>query len=79
MIEIVERWGGWAFPMHDYERLSKDPQVAAVGVIVDVEESDGSMSRQVVPPWDFEATPASIRRAAPGLGEHQSEVLAELR
>ena len=31
VMEIVERHGGWAFPMHDYERLSKDPQVEAVG------------------------------------------------
>ena len=78
VIEIVERHGGWAFPMHDYERLSRDPQVAAVEAIVEVEQSDGTVLRQVAPPWDFELTPASVRRPAPALGEHQSEVLAEL-
>ncbi len=78
VIEIVERHGGWAFPMHDYERLSEDPQVEAVGAIIEVEEFDGSISRQIAPPWDFEDTPASIRRPAPRLGEHQDEVLAEL-
>ena len=79
VIEIVERHGGWAFPMHDYERLSRDPQVAAVGAIIDVEQADGSLMRQVAPPWDFEGTPVSMTmRPAPKLGEHQAEVLAEL-
>ena len=75
LIEIVERHGGWAFPMHDYERLSRDPQVEAVGAIIDVEQGDGSVLQQVAPPWDFEGTPASVRRPAPRLGEHQEEVV----
>ena len=79
VIEIVERHGGWAFPMHDYERLSKDPQVEAVGAIIEVEQSDGSTMSQIAPPWDFEGTPVSMTmRPAPSLGEHQSEVLGEL-
>ena len=79
VIEIVERHGGWAFPMHDYERLSRDAQVAAVGAIIDVEQGDGSVLQQVAPPWDFEGTPVSTKmRPAPGLGEHQDEVLGEL-
>ena len=73
VIEKVERAGGWAFPMHDYQRLAADSQVAAVGALVEV----GGV-RQVAPPWDFEATPAAIRRPAPKLGEHTPEVLAEL-
>ena len=79
VIDIVERHGGWAFPMHDYERLSRDPQVAAVGAIASVDQGNGSMLEQVAPPWDFEETPATIRRPAPRLGEHQSEILAELQ
>ena len=79
VIEIVQRYGCWAFPMHDYERLSRDPQVAAVGAIIDVEQGDGSVMRQVAPPWDFEGTPVSMTmRPAPRLGEHQAEVLSEL-
>ena len=78
VIEVVERHGGWAFPMHDYERLSKDPQVAAVGAIIEVEQQDGSVMRQVAPPWDFEQTPVSMTmRPAPRLGQHQDEVLSE--
>ena len=50
VMEIVERHGGWAFPMHDYERLSKDPQVEAIGALIDLEQSDGSVMRQVAPP-----------------------------
>lgn len=79
VMEIVERHGGWAFPMHDYERLSRDPQVAAVGAIIDVEQTDGAIMRQIAPPWDFEGTPVSMTmRPAPRLGEHQGEVLGEL-
>ena len=79
VIEIVERHGGWAFPMHDYERLSKDPQVEAVGAIIEVEQPDGSIMCQIAPPWDFEGTPVSMTmRPAPSLGEHQAEVLGEL-
>ncbi len=79
VIEIVQRHGGWAFPMHDYERLSRDPQVAAVGAIIDVAQADGSLMQQVAPPWDFEETPVSTTmRPAPDLGQHQNEVIAEL-
>ena len=79
VMEIVERHGGWAFPMHDYERLSNDPQVAAVGAIIDLEQSDGSLMSQIAPPWDFEGTPVPTpTRPVPKLGEHQSEVLREL-
>ena len=78
IIGIVERHGGWAFPMHDYERLSQDPQVEAVGAIIDLEQADGSVMRQVAPPWDFEGTPVSTpARPAPRLGEHQVEVVAD--
>lgn len=73
VIEKIERCGGWAFPMHDYERLAADPQVAAVDAIIEVDAL-----RQVAPPWEFEATPVEIRRPAPALGEHNAEVRAEL-
>ena len=79
VMEIVERHGGWAFPMHDYERLSRDPQVEAVGALFDLEQADGSVMRQVAPPWDFEGTPVPTpSRPAPALGQHQDEVLGEL-
>lgn len=79
VMEIVERHGGWAFPMHDYERLSNDPQVGAVGAIINLEQTDGSLMRQVAPPWDFEGTPVPTpTQPAPALGQHQDEVLAEL-
>ena len=79
VIEIVERHGGWAFPMHDYERLSQDPQVEAVEALINLQQPDGSTMRQVAPPWDFEATPvATPTRPAPRLGQHQDEVLDQL-
>ncbi len=73
VIEKVERAGGWAFPMHDYQRLAADPQVAAVGALVDI----GGV-QQVAPPWEFETTPAAIHRPPPTLGQHTAELLQEL-
>lgn len=74
VIEKVERRGGWAFPMHDYQRLIQDPQTAAVSAVLNV----GGV-KQVAPPWDFEQTPTQLPRPAPNLGQHTAEVLAELR
>ena len=73
VIEKVERRGGWAFPMHDYQRLIQDPQTAAVSAVLNV----GGV-KQVAPPWDFEQTPTQLPRPAPNLGQHTAEVLAEL-
>ena len=73
VIQKVERRGGWAFPMHDYQRLTQDPQITAAGAVVNVEGI-----AQVAPPWDFAQTPTQPPRPAPNLGQHTTEVLAEL-
>ena len=77
-MEIVRRNGGWAFPKNDYERLANAPQVEHVGMIQSVEGLDGGSVRMQMPPWDFSATPADVRRPAPRLGQHGIEVLSEL-
>ena len=46
-----------------------------------VQEVDSPVSgrqRVVGPPYRLSETPASVRRAAPGLGEHNEEVLASI-
>jgi len=54
------------------------PQVVANEVIVETEHPRAGRLRQTRAAARFSATPASIRRGAPGLGEHTAEVLAEL-
>ncbi|HTT39329.1 MAG TPA: CoA transferase [Burkholderiales bacterium] len=54
------------------------PQVLASGTIVESEHHAAGRLRQARHAARFAATPASIRRGAPRLGEHTDEVLAEL-
>jgi crotonobetainyl-CoA:carnitine CoA-transferase CaiB-like acyl-CoA transferase len=72
---IIERHGGWAFPYFDYQEFVEDDHVRQMGLVVEVENSEGSVRREVRPPWQFSDTPASIRRPAPGLGADTAEIL----
>ena len=54
------------------------PQVLANNVIVETEHPAAGRLRQTRAAARFSATPTSIRRGAPALGEHTSEILAEL-
>jgi alpha-methylacyl-CoA racemase len=60
-------------PVNTLEEALQDPQAVALGLFPEV---DGL--RQLAPPFDFSATPATIRRAPPALGEHTREVLTDL-
>jgi crotonobetainyl-CoA:carnitine CoA-transferase CaiB-like acyl-CoA transferase len=68
-------------PINSIEDMVADAQFHAAGGIVDVPE--GSDGQAVVPmvatPADFHGTPWAPRSAAPDLGEHTDEVLAELQ
>jgi crotonobetainyl-CoA:carnitine CoA-transferase CaiB-like acyl-CoA transferase len=66
-------------PVNTAEELFADPHLKARGMLVDVEQPDGS--RPVVlpgPPIKLTATPAGIYRRPPRLGEHTAEILAEV-
>ncbi|MDA0301670.1 MAG: CoA transferase [Chloroflexi bacterium] len=78
LIEIVRRLGGWAFPLNDYQTLFDSDQVAAVGMLDEMEYPGLGKRKTMVPPWEFADTEASIRRPPPALGEHTAEVLAEI-
>jgi hypothetical protein len=61
---IIERHGGLAFPMHDYDRLTADPHVQAAGFIREIDQPGLGPVRALAPPWDFSDTPAAIRLPA---------------
>ena len=46
-------------------------------IVAEVEHPAAGRLRQARPAARFSATPAELRRPAPGLGEHTAEVLAE--
>ncbi|MGD9500884.1 MAG: CaiB/BaiF CoA transferase family protein [Methyloceanibacter sp.] len=54
------------------------PQVQASGTVVNLSHPVAGPLRQARPAAQFSATPPSLRRGAPRLGEHNAEVLAEL-
>jgi crotonobetainyl-CoA:carnitine CoA-transferase CaiB-like acyl-CoA transferase len=62
-----------AGPVNDYDAVFADPQVVHNEMVVDV---DGRKLTGV--PLRLSATPGSVRRPPPKLGEHTAEVLAEL-
>lgn len=59
------------------EDLIDDPQLAASGYWRLVQHPTEGGLRMPDPPVRFSASPSSIRRMPPGLGEHSAEVLAE--
>jgi crotonobetainyl-CoA:carnitine CoA-transferase CaiB-like acyl-CoA transferase len=62
------------------EDLASHPHLASVGMFQAMEQpGEGGVAwRYARPPTRFAATPASVRRPPPRLGEHSAEVLAEL-
>lgn len=68
----------WCAPVHDYEQLVADPQIAHDGLLWDVPVGAGGPTFQTVgSPITMSATPPTIRRGVPRLGEHTREVLGE--
>lgn len=65
-------------PVNSMADVLGDEQFYAAGGLVDVPDDGGSMP-MVATPADFHGTPWAPRSAAPGLGEHTEEILAELR
>lgn len=67
----------WA-PVQTPAEVVADPQVAAAGALIDVEDGEGGTYRSPAAPARFPGADATVRPAAPGLGEHTREVLAEV-
>lgn len=65
-------------PINSIEDVVADEQFHAAGGMVEVPDADGVIP-MVATPADFHGTPWAPRSAAPRLGEHTDEVLAELK
>jgi len=57
--------------------LPEQPHLREVGMFEIVQHPHAGEIRVMRPPTKFSATPASIRRPAPRLGEHNNEILTE--
>src|SRR5712672_3232188 len=65
-------------PINSVEDVVADEQFHAAGGVVYVPR-DASSVPMVATPADFHGTPWEPRSAAPGLGEHTDDILAELK
>ncbi|MFN7724960.1 MAG: CaiB/BaiF CoA transferase family protein [Rubrivivax sp.] len=65
-------------PINGLDDVFADPQVAARGMTVAVPHPHQTALELVASPMKLSATPVTVRRAPPLLGQHTAEVLAEL-
>ncbi|RAK58343.1 CoA transferase [Phenylobacterium hankyongense] len=65
-------------PVQTPADVAADPQVAAAGALVQVEDGQGGTYASPAAPARFPGADATVRPRAPLLGEHTREVLAEL-
>lgn len=74
----LEAAGVPAGPVLTYDQVFGDPHVAARAMAVEVEHPRAGATRVLGIPLKLSATPGSIRRPAPMLGQHTDEILGEL-
>jgi crotonobetainyl-CoA:carnitine CoA-transferase CaiB-like acyl-CoA transferase len=68
-----------ASPVNSLEDLLDDPHLHAVGFWEKVEHPTEGLLRVAKPPGTWSRTQPDVRRLAPGLGEHNEEVLPKSR
>ena len=76
-IERLDREDVPCAPILSRADVLDDPQVKANAIVVESEHPEGGRHRQARPAARFEASPASIRRHAPALGEQSAEIARE--
>ena len=76
-LERLDQAGVVAGPIYNMEQVYQDPQVLAREMLVDIEDPDIGTIHNIGLPVKLSATPGKIRRRAPALGEHTTEVLLE--
>jgi crotonobetainyl-CoA:carnitine CoA-transferase CaiB-like acyl-CoA transferase len=64
--------------IRDMEQVFADPQVQELGMVTEVDHPTIGPLRQTGIPWQLGGRQGAIERAAPLLGEHNDEVLANL-
>jgi crotonobetainyl-CoA:carnitine CoA-transferase CaiB-like acyl-CoA transferase len=67
-----------AGPIYEFDEVFADPQVKHLGLVAEVDQPGYGPARMLAFPVKASATPGTIRRPAPRLGEHTAEVLGEL-
>jgi formyl-CoA transferase len=77
-VQVLLDAGVPAGPINDYAEVFADPHTQARAMMVEIEHPVEGTVRGLGIPVKLSDTPGQVRRAAPLLGEHTAEVLAEL-
>ena len=77
-VETLRRHGLAAAPVQTYGEAAQDAQVLERDMLQNVTFADGSSAPITGPAAKFSRTPTRIRAAAPELGQHTDEILAEI-
>lgn len=77
-LERLEAAGVPAGPVYNMQDVYGDEHVLARGMKVQLEHPTAGAINQIGSPLKMSATPATLRRPAPTLGQHSREILAEL-
>ena len=64
-------------PVLTRNEMIRHPQISENAIIMEFEHSEAGRIRQAMPAAKFSRTPTALRMAAPALGAHTAEVLAE--
>ena len=78
--QMLDRLGENDVPyaeLNSQEDVISDPQVVAMGALLEFEHHLAGPMRQPRPQGRFSGTPAGLHRSSPALGEHTEEVLTE--
>ena len=83
--KTVKEWGRfldengvlWA-PVQTYGDVVTDPQVAANGYIVEVDDPKRGKLQLLNSPVEFSETPAAVENPGPEVGQHNEDILGEL-
>ncbi len=77
-IEILDGAGVAIAPVNTYGQAARDPHVLERDMLQPTRLEDGSTAPITGPAAKFSRTPTRVRTGAPGLGQHNEEILAEI-
>jgi CoA:oxalate CoA-transferase len=77
-VEALNKAGVPCGPVYGVAEVFRDPQVRSQEMQLSVPHPGHGVVQVLGFPMKLSATPCTVRRPAPGLGEHSEEVLAEL-